>query len=118
RGGAIEGGEGLLAALEDAHARLALRTTRAALREKLATPGDFVALFQDLRQAAARRAHLSEPPYPLPVLCLDHGEELFAADAGAANFKLLQLARGPDDGHPPLLLVTMRADSSRRFHGA
>ncbi len=118
RGGAIEGGEGLLAALEDVHARFALRTTRAALRDRLATPAQLVALLQELRQAAARRALLDQPPYPLPVLCLDQGEELFVADAGAESAKLLQLARAAIDADAALLLVTIRSDSYGRMQSA
>jgi len=97
RGGAIEGSEGLLSALEDVHRRFALRASRADLRERLATPESFVDLLRELRQSAARRALLSEPPYPLPILCLDQAEELFAADAGPESEKLLRLARGAID---------------------
>jgi WD40 repeat protein len=111
RDGAIEGGEGLLTALEDVHARFALRKTRAALREKVATPAAFVALLNELRQAAARRAHLSEPPYSLPILCLDQGEELFAADAGAESTKLLAFARVAIEADAALLLMTIRSDA-------
>jgi hypothetical protein len=118
RGGVIEGSEGLLAALEEVHGRFALRTTRAALRDRLATPGEFVALLQELRQAAARRALLDQSPYPLPVLCLDQGEELFAADAGAESANLLQLARSAIDADEALLLVTIRSDSYGRMQGA
>src|SRR4029077_12331891 len=66
RGGAIEGSEGLLAALEEAHRRFALRASRADLRERLGTAERFVGLMRELRQAAARRALLSGPFYPLP----------------------------------------------------
>src|SRR5262245_60299105 len=110
RGGAIEGSEGLLSALEEAHRRFGLRVSRAALRERLATPERFIELIRDLRQTAARRALLSQPPFPLPVLCLDQGEELFAPDAGAESEKLLQLARAAMDADEALLLVTIRSD--------
>src|SRR5215470_13962288 len=53
RGGAIEGSEGLLATLEEAHRRFALPATRADLRDRLATPDSFVALLSELRQVAA-----------------------------------------------------------------
>src|SRR5262249_20264628 len=56
RGGAIEGSEGLLHALEDVHRRFALRASRADLRQRLATTESFVALLHELREAAARRA--------------------------------------------------------------
>src|SRR5262245_45954523 len=111
RGGAIEGTEGLLSTLEEVQRRFALRATRAELRERLATPERFVELLRELRQAAARRALVSEPPYPLPVLCLDQGEELFAADAGKDSEKLLQLARTAIDSDEALLLVTIRSDA-------
>ena len=111
RGGALEDDEGLLAALEDVHARLALRTTRAALREAITTPERFIALLQDQRQAAARRAHLDQPPYPLPVLCFDQCEELFAAEAGHESAKLLALARAAIEADAALLLVTIRSDA-------
>jgi WD40 repeat protein len=111
RGGAVEGNEGLLAALEDVHTRFALQTTRAALRESVATPEAFVRLLQNLRQAAARRAHLDQEPFPLPVLCLDQGEEMFAADAGAESASFLGLSRAAIDSGEALLLVTIRSDA-------
>src|SRR5262249_56864676 len=106
-GGAMEGSEGLLTALEDVHRRFALQASRAGLRERLATPDSFVALLSDLRQAAAKRALIAEPPYPLPVLCLDQGEEAFAASATAESEHLLQLARGAIDGDAALFLVSI-----------
>jgi len=111
RGGAIEGSEGLLFAIEDVHRRFALRASRADLRERLATPKSFIDLLRELRQFAARRALISEPPYPLPILCLDQAEELFAADAGPESEKLLRLARGAIDADAALLLVTIRSDN-------
>jgi WD40 repeat protein len=111
RGGAIEGSEGLLSAIEEAHRRFDVRTSRATLRERAATPELFVELIRELRQAAARRALLSQPPFPLPVLCLDQGEELFAPDAGAESDKLLQLARAAMEADEALLLVTIRSDA-------
>jgi WD40 repeat protein len=111
RGGAIEGSEGLLSAIEEAHRRFDLRTSRATLRERVATPERFIELIRELRQAAARRALLAQPPFPLPVLCLDQGEELFAPDAGTESDKLLQLARAAMDADEALLLVTIRSDA-------
>jgi WD40 repeat protein len=111
RGGAIEGSEGLLHALEDVHRRFALRASRADLRQRLATTESFVALLHELREVAARRALISAPPPPLPVLCLDQGEELFAADAGPESEQLLRLARAAIDADAALLLVTIRSDA-------
>ena len=74
-------------------------------------PNPSSTLLRELRQAAARRALISEPPYPLPVLCLDQGEELFAADAGAESERLLRLARAAIDADEALLLVTIRSDA-------
>jgi Novel STAND NTPase 1 len=84
---------------------------RAALRERVATPEHFVELLRELRLAAARRALLSQPPFPLPGLCLDQGDELFAPDAGAESEKLLQLTRAAMDADEALLLVTIRSDA-------
>jgi WD40 repeat protein len=111
RGGAIEGSEGLLYALEDVHRRFALRASRADLRQRLATPESFLELLQELRRVAARRALISGPPYPLPLLCLDQGEELFAADAGSENERLLRLARAAIDADAALMLITIRSDA-------
>src|SRR5262249_49412827 len=111
RGGAMEGSEGLLPALEDVHRRFALRASRADLRQRLASPESFLALLQELRSAAARRALISAPPYPLPLLCLDQGEELFAADAAPGSEQLLRLARAAIDADLALLLVTIRSGS-------
>jgi len=111
RGGAIEGGEGLLSGLEDLQRRFGRPTSRADLRERLVTPERFVELLRELRRSAARRALLSKPPSPLPVLCLDQAEELFAADAGAETEKLLQLARAGMESDEALVLATIRSDA-------
>jgi WD40 repeat protein len=118
RGGAIEGAEGLLAALEELHRRFALRMSRADLRQRIATPEAFVVLLRHLRQAAARRALLTEPPFPLPVLCLDQAEEVFAADAGAESESLLRLCRAAIDADAALLLATIRSDAYGRMQNA
>jgi hypothetical protein len=110
RGGAIEGSEGLLYALEDVHRRFALQASRADLRQRLTTPESFVALLHQLRGAAARRALISAPQ-PLPVLCLDQGEEFFVADAEGESENLLRLARAAVDADAALLLVTIRSDA-------
>ncbi len=117
RGGAIEGGEGLLAALEDVHRRFGIRASRADLRDRAATPQLFVALLAEMRQAAARRALISEPPDPLPVLCLDQGEEVFAADAAPESDRFLELVRAAIEEDAALLLVTIRSDSYGRMQG-
>ena len=111
RGGAIEGQEGLLAALEEVHRRFAMLVGRADLRDRLATPEQFVDLLNELRKAAARRALLTQPPFPLPVLCLDQGEEFFAGDAGSESERLLGLARAAIMADAALLLVTIRSDA-------
>jgi hypothetical protein len=111
RGGAIEGSEGLLAAIEGVYRRFGLQITRAALRERLQTSASFIALLQELRQAAAKRALIAEPPFPLPVLCLDQGEDVFSASATRENEKFLALARNAIDRDAALLLVTIRSDS-------
>jgi WD40 repeat protein len=117
-GGAIEGNEGLLAALEDVHCRFAVRCSRADLRRRIAAPEAFLELLRELRLAAARRALLSAPPYPLPVLCLDQGEEFFALDAGPETETCLRLVRAAIDGDEALLLVTIRTDAYGLMQGA
>jgi WD40 repeat protein len=109
RGGAIEGSDGLLAALEDLHRRFELRVSRADLRRRLEVPEQFLELLRGLRQAAAKRALLSEPP--LAVLCLDQAEEVFAADAGLESEKFLRLSRAAMEADELLLLVTIRSDA-------
>jgi hypothetical protein len=117
-GGAIEGNEGLLAALEDVNHRFAMRCSRADLRERVGTPEAFLELLRELRLAAARRALLSAPPYPLPVLCLDQGEEFFALDAPTETKKCLHLVRAAIEGDEALLLVTIRTDAYGLMQGA
>ena len=109
RGGAIEGQEGLLAALQDVCRRFALRISRSDLRERLRSDEDFVSLLRELRQAGAKRALLSEPPFPLPVICLDQGEEIFGGDVVADGDKLV--ARAASDAGEALILVTIRSDA-------
>jgi WD40 repeat protein len=111
RDGAIEGDEGLLSSLEDVPRRFALRANRAELRSRLASSDTFAALLRDLRKAAARRAHISQPPFPLPLLCLDQGEEFFFAEHEPQCDKLLQLVRGAIETGEALLLITIRSDA-------
>src|SRR5205085_778320 len=111
RGGAIEGSEGLLSALEEVLRRFARPASRAHLRQRLATPEQFVDLLRDLRALAARRALITQPPYPLPVICLDQSEELFGTDANADAANLLRLARAGMDADEVLLLATIRSDA-------
>src|SRR5262249_30021033 len=93
RGGAIEGSEGLRSALGEGQRRFGQPASRASLRQCLAPPKSFIEILCDMRRQAARRALLAGPPHPLPVLCLDQAEELFAADAGAEIEQLLELTR-------------------------
>ena len=118
RGGAIEGSEGTCPRSEDVHGRFALQATRADLRDRLAMPDSFIALLRELRQAAGRRALIAEPPFPLPVVCLDQGEEVFAGSAPPESEKFLQLARAAIDADAALLLVSIRSDSYGAMQGA
>lgn len=118
RGGAIEGSEGLLAALEDIHNRFAIRATRADLRDRLSTPETFVSLLLELRQVAAKRALLTNPPYPLPVLCLDQGEEVFVGGPATENERFLGLARAAMAADAALFVVSIRSDSYGAMQGA
>jgi hypothetical protein len=111
RGGAIEGQEGLLAALQDVCRRFALRASRSELRERLGGEEDFIAFLRELRQAAARRALLSELPFPLPVVCLDQGEEILGGEFAAESEVLVRLARAASDAGEALILVTIRSDA-------
>lgn len=111
RGGAIEGQEGLLGGLQDVHRRFALRTSRSELRERLRSEDEFIKLLRELRQAAAKRALLLKPPFPLPVICLDQGEEIFGSGANAESERLLQLARAASEAGEALILATIRSDA-------
>src|SRR4029079_7703194 len=71
----------------------------------------FIALLKRLREAAASRALINKPPYPLPVLCLDQAEELFAAADGPDTAKLLQLVRAAVERDEALALATIRSDA-------
>lgn len=111
RGGAIEGQEGLLGGLQDVYRRFALRTSRSELRERLRSEDEFIELLRGLRQAAAKRALLLKPPFPLPVICLDQSEEIFGSGAGAESERLLQLTRAASEAGEALILATIRSDS-------
>jgi WD40 repeat protein len=110
RGGAIEGTEGLITALEGVYRRFAQPVNRAELRRNLATPEGFIDLLWRLREAGARRALISQPPFPLPVLCVDQAEELFAAAAGAETEQLLLLVRAAVERDVALALATIRSN--------
>ena len=100
-----------MAALQDVGRRFALRTSRSELRERLRSEQDFIALLRELRQAAARRAFLSQPPFPVPVVCLDQGEEIFGGEFAAESETLVRLARAASEAGEALILVTIRSDA-------
>ncbi len=118
RGGCIEGQEGLLAALEEVHQRFALRASRSRLRERLRSTDEFVDLLRELRQVAAKRALISEPPFPLIMICLDQGEEFFSGDAEDESERLLSLARAASEANEALILTTIRSDSYSQMQNA
>ncbi|MFO1101418.1 MAG: SUMF1/EgtB/PvdO family nonheme iron enzyme [Methylocystis sp.] len=118
RGGAVEGQEGLLTALQDVHQRFALRASRSQLRERLRGADEFVSLLRELRQVASKRALLTAPPLPLPVICLDQGEEFFGTDAEDESERLLCLARAASEADEALILATIRSDAYSRMQNA
>ncbi len=118
REGAVEGQEGLLNGLWDVHQRFGLRASRSQLRERLRNADEFVGLLRELRQVAAKRALLSQPPFPLPVICLDQGEELFGSDAGEESEQLLRLARAASEADQGLILATIRSDAYGRMQNS
>ena len=111
RGGAIEGQEGLLAGLQDVYRRFDLRASRNELRERLRSEDEFIKLLRELRQAAAKRALLQQPPFPLPVICLDQCEEIFGSGANAESERLLQLTLAASAVGEALILATIRSDA-------
>ncbi|MCP4314784.1 MAG: SUMF1/EgtB/PvdO family nonheme iron enzyme [Hyphomicrobiales bacterium] len=111
RTGAIEGREGLLAALKDVHERFAIRASRSQLRARLQDPDAFVELLQELRQAAGKRALYSGNLLPLPVICLDQCEEFFDDENAEESEQLLWLARAASESREALILATIRSDS-------
>ena len=117
-GGGVEGQEGLLTGLQEVHQQFALRASRSQLRERLRSTDDFVSLLRELRQVAAKRALLSEPPFPLPVICLDQGEEFFGSAAGEESERLLWLARAASEADEALILATIRSDAYSRMQNA
>jgi formylglycine-generating enzyme required for sulfatase activity len=117
-GGPIEGQEGLLGALQDVYQRFALRTSRSELRERLRNEAAFIDLLSELRQAAAKRALLLKPPFPLPVFCLDQSEEIFGSGTNAEIEQLLRLSRAASDAGEALILTTIRSDSYSAMQNA
>ena len=63
----------------------------------------------------ARRATVPEARPPAPLLAIDQGEELFAAEDALENGRFLQLLaallNAPPGGFAPYVLITIRADS-------
>ncbi len=63
----------------------------------------------------ARRAVDAEASPPSPLIAIDQGEELFAAEDSQESEKFLQLLsallKSPPDGVDPYVLITIRADS-------
>src|SRR5262249_40138504 len=95
-----------------------LRASRSQLRERLRNADEFVGLLRELRQVAAKRALLSQPPFPLPVICLDQGEEWFGSDAGEESEQLLRLARAASEADQGLILATIRSDAYGRMQNS
>jgi formylglycine-generating enzyme required for sulfatase activity len=110
-GGAIEGQEGLLSGLQDVYRRFALHTSRSELRDRLLSEAEFIELLRELRRAAAKRALLQQPPFPLTVICLDQAEEIFGSGAGAESERLVQLTRAASEAGEALILATIRSDA-------
>jgi WD40 repeat protein len=116
RGGAIEGAEGVLNAMAEAHQRVGSIKSRSELEASLATAEGFVGLLTELRAAAGKRAQTDVPP--LPVLPIDQAEELFLADAGQEAEHLLTLARAAMEADALLVLATIRTDSYGKLQDA
>jgi WD40 repeat protein len=116
RGGAIEGAEGVLSSLSEAHRRVCLNKERAELQDCLATAERFVAMLTELRVAAAKRVRVKDPP--LPVLPIDQAEELFLPDAGRDAAYLLSLTRAAMRADALLVLATIRSESYGKLQDA
>jgi len=116
RGGAIDGAEGLLHALVEAHQRIGLKANRALLKRQLASPKSFVRLLKELRTAAAKRAQTKV--LPLPILAIDQAEELFLTEGGREAEHLLTLARAGMEADALLVLATVRTDTYSKLQDA
>jgi WD40 repeat protein/ABC-type uncharacterized transport system substrate-binding protein len=116
RGGAIEGADGLITAIEDAGRRCGTPMSRAHIRGAIGTDAPFIVLINELRAEAAKRA-LADT-LPLVVLCVDQAEEMFTADAGEQGARLLALAHFGMIADAVLLLATIRSDSYAAMQGA
>jgi dipeptidyl aminopeptidase/acylaminoacyl peptidase len=119
RGGAIEGDEGLIVALEQLHKRFGEPVNRADLRLATANGGVFVEHLRAIRAAAGRRSLLDAgTPQPLLVLPIDQAEELFSADAGPSAAQLLNLVRAGMVSGDLLVLATIRTDGYEHLQNA
>ena len=118
RGGAIEGQEGLLAALEEVHRRFALRASRSrAARTATKRPSSsspFCVNCDKSRQGERFfQSHRSRC-----VVCLDQGEEFFSGDAEDESERWLRLARAASEANEALILVTIRSDAYSEMQNA
>ena len=121
QGGAIEGREGLLAALEEVYVRIEKRRSRADLRSQLKSEATFVDLVNDVGRIGAERASVEAPP--LVILSIDQAEELFATDtvrtgAGHEAICLLELARAGMEAGALLVLAAIRSDAWEKLQNA
>jgi formylglycine-generating enzyme required for sulfatase activity/class 3 adenylate cyclase len=68
---------------------------------------------------ASRRATAADARPPAPLIAIDQGEELFAAEDAQESAHFLQLLAGllkvASDGIDPYVLITIRADSVERL---
>ena len=68
-------------------------------------------LRQNGRSCPSRRS-------PLPVICLDQGEEFFGGEAGEESEQLLRLARAASEADEALILTTIRSDAYGRMQNS
>ncbi len=114
--GALEGPEGLLAALAEVRRRFGLPVDHASLRPVLDHREAFLAELGTLRGAAADRALLDPgTPRPRVVWSLDQAEELFTADADPDGAVLLTRLRDSVASGDAVILATIRSDSYARM---
>ncbi len=117
--GILTGPDGLGRKLAPWFERYGKRKLAGDIHTALSSDGDaaFTALIEEATRIAtvARRAGAPEARPPGPLIAIDQGEELFAAENETESMRFLRLLASllnePPEGVDPYVLLTIRADS-------
>ncbi len=123
QGAALTGATGLVSSLDAAFRKRKVARSRADIRHRLQSSGGLIELVSEL-QALAQKTLGPDSPYPLVLLPIDQGEELFVSEGREENEiflamlgEALAVGGGPATGEARRLvgMISIRSDSYDRL---